>query len=194
MRFLCLQPDHHYQLEDDADVIWFFSKTHCDEDSGMDMMNIMAKTGKIDRQLWDNQRVIVSQDLLDSIKDAYRNRNTPIIEIEDLRVNYKINEVNDVTNKQGCDVSDTDNPQRKEKEIKENKKKTVVISDDEWLKTLEDNPTYQGLEVRVLYGRMCVWCETNGKRPTRRRFVNWLNREDKPLAPQKQERPHYVTI
>lgn len=64
---------------------------------------------------------------------------------------------------------------------KEKKEKKLPLSEDEWLKTLEDNPIYEGIDVRVLYGKMLVWCETYGKKPTRRRLVNWLNREDKPL-------------
>lgn len=71
-----------------------------------------------------------------------------------------------------------------DKEEKKKEKKPPV-SDNEWIKTLEDNPIYSGLEVRVLYGKMIVWCENNGKKPTRRRFVNWLNREDKPLQAQQ---------
>jgi hypothetical protein len=61
-------------------------------------------------------------------------------------------------------------------------RKKEIVSDDQWLKTLEDNPIYEGIEVRACYGKMLVWCDNNGKKPTRRRFVNWLNREDKPLA------------
>jgi len=80
---------------------------------------------------------------------------------------------------------------------KEKKKEKKILSDDEWLKTLEDNPIYEGIEVRVIYGKMLVWCENNGKKPTRRRFVNWLNREEKPLKggngknrSQKQKSPY----
>ena len=62
------------------------------------------------------------------------------------------------------------------------KREKKIISDDEWLKTLEDNPIYEGIDVRVLYGKMLVWCQNNGKKPTRRRFVNWLNREDRPVG------------
>jgi uncharacterized protein YdaU (DUF1376 family) len=71
--------------------------------------------------------------------------------------------------------------------IKEKKEKKI-LSDEDWLKTLEDNPIYEGIEVRVLYGKMLVWCTNNGKKPTRRRFVNWLNREDKPMK-QGMEKP-----
>jgi hypothetical protein len=31
------------------------------------------------------------------------------------------------------------------------------------------------------YGKLIAWCEANGKQPTKRRFVNWLNRADRPL-------------
>lgn len=55
------------------------------------------------------------------------------------------------------------------------------MSDDEWLTGLSKNPAYIWLDVNSLYHKMLVWCETNGKKPTRRRFVNWLNREERPL-------------
>lgn len=55
------------------------------------------------------------------------------------------------------------------------------ISDEEWLKSLKANPAYSGLDVDICYHKMLAWCSTNGKKPTRRRFVNWLNREERPL-------------
>lgn len=61
------------------------------------------------------------------------------------------------------------------------KKKIQQLSEDEFLSRLENDPAYAGIDVRQLNGRMIVWCEVNGKRPTRRRLVNWLNREDKPM-------------
>ena len=100
----------------------------------------------------------------------------------------------DVTSPSSTSSSSSLKEREEKKENSPSKSLGKNISDDEWLKTLEDNPTYRGLDVRAIYGKMVVWCETNGKRPTRRRFVNWLNREDKPLTPQKQERPRYVTI
>ncbi len=64
---------------------------------------------------------------------------------------------------------------------KERIKKSPSLSDEEWLKSLEDNPIYDGIEVRVLYGKLLVWCENKKKKPTRTRFINWLNREERPL-------------
>ncbi|MBZ0158436.1 MAG: hypothetical protein K8I29_19735 [Alphaproteobacteria bacterium] len=56
------------------------------------------------------------------------------------------------------------------------------LTDEEWMNALRCNPTYEGLDIDRLYGKMVAWCETNNKQPTRRRFVNWLNREDKPIG------------
>lgn len=55
-------------------------------------------------------------------------------------------------------------------------------SDDEtWLRELEANPGYQGVAIRQEFARMQAWCEVHRKQPTRRRFINWLNRAERPL-------------
>jgi len=55
------------------------------------------------------------------------------------------------------------------------------LSQDDWLKLLSADPTYEGLDVPIQFGRMAQWCKANGKQATRRRFVNWLNRCDRPM-------------
>jgi len=127
MRFLTLQPNHHFCIADDSDFLYFFSRCKCDEESGLDMLNIMSKTGKICSTCWVSYRVIVSGDLLDSLKDAYKNRNNPIITIEEILVSYQDNpahaellteETHIEEDNHG--VSYQDNPQRKGKETKVN--------------------------------------------------------------------------
>ena len=54
-------------------------------------------------------------------------------------------------------------------------------SDEEWLAELKNNPVYQAINVRHEYGKMKEWCKVNGKQPTGRRFINWLNRTDTPM-------------
>ena len=88
MRFLCTQPDHHFQIADEADRMYFFAKTKCDEKTGMEMLDIMSKTRKLHSQLWVSYAVIACPDLLDSLADAYRNRTNPIISIDDILVSY----------------------------------------------------------------------------------------------------------
>ncbi len=58
----------------------------------------------------------------------------------------------------------------------------VLIDDEEWMATMEANPLYEGIDIRRLQAKMVVWCQVNHKQPSRRRLVNWLNREEKPMT------------
>lgn len=60
-------------------------------------------------------------------------------------------------------------------------------SDAEWLASLGQNPAYQGINIGAEYGKMQAWCGANRKQPSRRRFINWLNRCERPM-------PRAVTI
>lgn len=64
-------------------------------------------------------------------------------------------------------------------------------SDSDWISELSKNAAYEGIDVRREFGKMVAWTTTNKKQPTKRRFVNWLNRAERPIslnghaAPQK---------
>jgi len=125
MRFLTLETDHHVNIQDETDAMYFFSKCHCDEDVGTDMLNILAKTSKIDRELWQI-KVIASQDLLDSVTDAYRNRINDIITMAKIKEKYISdagNGVSDAGNPQAPVVSNGEKPQSKVKKSKVKKRK-----------------------------------------------------------------------
>lgn len=68
--------------------------------------------------------------------------------------------------------ADTDKPSRP---------RASKMSDEEWIETLKRNPAYQGINIEVLKAKMEAWCDLHGKKPTRARLLNWLNREEKPL-------------
>lgn len=55
------------------------------------------------------------------------------------------------------------------------------LADSDWLKDLASDPAYTGLNVDTEFAKMQRWCETNRKLPSRKRFVNWLNRAEKPM-------------
>lgn len=61
--------------------------------------------------------------------------------------------------------------------------------DEAWIRDLERDPTYTGVRVREEFGKMSRWCEVNHKKPTHRRFVNWLNRIERPMKA-SNGRPH----
>ncbi len=55
------------------------------------------------------------------------------------------------------------------------------VCDDEWINGLVSNPAYEGIDVKRELGKMNTWCASHQKKPTRKRFVNWLNRCDPPM-------------
>ena len=57
-----------------------------------------------------------------------------------------------------------------------------ALSDADWLQSLQSSPAYKGVNVTTEYAKMQEWCAVNRKSPTRRRFVNWLNRADHPIS------------
>lgn len=66
------------------------------------------------------------------------------------------------------------------------------LSDAEWLAGLKSDPAFQGLDVQHEYARMLVWCKVNHRQPTRRRFVNWLNRSDRPMSTHSVAEPNQI--
>lgn len=68
--------------------------------------------------------------------------------------------------------------------------KKKKLTDDEFMQALRDNPIYAGLDIDRLKGKMEVWCAGKGLTPSRARLVNWLNKEDKPLAPSVAEQTY----
>ena len=83
--------------------------------------------------------------------------------------------------------------EKKEKEGKD-VAEVSATSDEEWLNQLGTNPAYSLIDVRREYSKMQTWCGVNRKMPTRRRFVAWLNRIDKPMDAAKGSRTHESTI
>jgi hypothetical protein len=72
--------------------------------------------------------------------------------------------------------SDTDTEKKKRHASR------APLVDSEWIEDLKTQPAYKNLNVDLLLNRMQNWCAVRKLQPTRRRFINWLNKEDKPLA------------
>lgn len=89
-RFLSRTPDHHFQIKDEADRLYFFASAKCDQESGSDMIKLMVTTGKLDKDLWEQHQALASQDFLDSIQDAYRKRSNACITMQEIKQFYGI--------------------------------------------------------------------------------------------------------
>ena len=102
---------HYLQLENPADWEFLQAKTHLSDSICQEILDLLARLDAIDRELWENHRVVWSQNFVDGIADVYRNRrvDTPS------RPSF-------YTRKPGDEVVSTPkNPQSKLKETKVNK-------------------------------------------------------------------------
>jgi hypothetical protein len=68
--------------------------------------------------------------------------------------------------------------------LKESSKRKTCkrsLTDEEFFEMLKTNPAYSGIDISLQKGKCEAWCITNGKLFSQRRFLNWLNRVDKPI-------------
>ena len=140
LRFLSMTPDHHYSISDDTDKMNFFSEIGIkDHDVGIAIIELLVKTGKLDKELWEKHKVIVSEYFLLSVKDAYKRRENKVITIEEIRKKYTIIPQSNTETPQSGTITPQDanfeynNPQkkRKEKKVKEKKRKESKIAEAE---------------------------------------------------------------
>jgi hypothetical protein len=66
------------------------------------------------------------------------------------------------------------------------------ITDAQWLGLLKADATYAGIDIDREYGKMLRWCEVNNRKPTRRRFMNWLNRVERPMNGSANRQPNHT--
>lgn len=52
----------------------------------------------------------------------------------------------------------------------------------DWLAGVKADPAFTGINVDLELAKMNRWCKEHGKQPNRRRFINWLNRSDRPVG------------
>lgn len=55
-------------------------------------------------------------------------------------------------------------------------------TDADWLDGLKRNPAYEGIDVLREHAKAAVWCENKRRTLSRARFINWLNRAERPMA------------
>jgi hypothetical protein len=110
MRFLALTPDHYYCIADEIDRLNFFAETGIkDEEKGIAIIELMVKTGKLDKDLWEKHKVIACEAFLKSLEEAYKFRKNEIITIEQIRALFE-NSANSGVSQQGNPVKLQGNP------------------------------------------------------------------------------------
>jgi len=130
LRFLSVTPDHYYCIKNETEKMIFLSRIKStDEKKMFDVIEIMVKTGKLDKDLWEKHKVIASEAFLDSLKEAYRKRSNELITIDEIRAKFENGGTlpqNSADNPSKSDKTDDkggDNPQSKVKKSKVKKSK-----------------------------------------------------------------------
>jgi len=199
LRFLTLTPYHHYQIKIPLDQMNLFAEIGIiDETRGVEILDLLATTGKIDYDLWHNYRVIVSESFLASLEDAYAKRNNKIITMDEIRVKYTGNPqatvlpVPETHKQEGYGVlKGVDNPQRKGKETKgkDIKEKEEPFFSDSPVPDFEDDiadafnelPIPQpSFKKSTLDARLAVISETWKRHPELPKYVCKLSANMKP--------------
>jgi hypothetical protein len=209
LRLLCQSPDHHFQIKEESDKMMFFAKCKCDEESGKVMLEMMVKTGKINKSLYQKASVICSEDLLSSIEDAYSKRINNIITIGNIKALYGVtdngNGVSDTGNPTEIEFAESNssgNPQSKVKERKGNKRKESIAKYDyathTWLNIPEETVAlwierFPALNIKQELNKMATWLDTHtkNKKTDFDKFIgNWLIRNQDSAKPQESgEKP-----
>ncbi|SKB01049.1 DnaD and phage-associated domain-containing protein [Caloramator quimbayensis] len=113
----------YYDCNNVADWEFLLAKTHLNSETANNILDTLADLDAIDKELWDKQKIIWSQNLVDNVRDAFKKRITempqkPVIE-EKTPVNVEFSEWKPPLN----EVSGDGNGERKEKERKEKESK-----------------------------------------------------------------------
>jgi hypothetical protein len=61
-------------------------------------------------------------------------------------------------------------------------RKRAKEADQDWIAELEANEAYRGIDIKRELGKAQAWASVKGVGVTRQRFINWLNKVDKPVA------------
>lgn len=109
---------HYLDLSEEETFIFFQAKTRINEELCLEMFELLAKLEAIDRELWQEKRVVWCQNFVDGISDVYKNRRVEIPKKPSF-YKHKTKKVK---------VSTSENPQSKVNESKVEKTKYPSIS------------------------------------------------------------------
>ena len=65
---------HFLDWSDSRRLPVFCGKVHITEKQGVEMLNLLVEMGAIDKDLWETNRIIWCQNLVDNLAEVYRNR------------------------------------------------------------------------------------------------------------------------
>lgn len=126
---------HYLQLENPADLEFLTAKTHIEADKCEEILSLLAKLDAIDADLWNEHKVVWSDNFASNISDAYRNRKVDTPSKPDF-------------SRQKPTTSEVSSEEKREKSTDEMKL-------DETKEDIMSSPLPQPKEIVDLYNRSC---------------------------------------
>ena len=152
---------HRLSLATQDEKDMFDLGMNCRQEVVDDVIRILLDRGRIDRELWENERVIWMQDFVETLKPVYLNRRKPLPD-KNMVITYN-NSISTGSNLE----------KRKEKKIKvegSNKSHPLTNIDFEELKKV-----YNNIDVEYSYKKYINNRKESGREPTREGFELWLD-------------------
>jgi hypothetical protein len=85
LRQLAVTNYHFLDLSNTSDFMFLSSKCKISEDILLKIIDDLAELGEIEKDLWQEKRIIFSVKFIESIQDAYKKRNNKCITLNGLR-------------------------------------------------------------------------------------------------------------
>lgn len=120
-----------YDCNNVAEWEFLLAKTHLNEESANNILDILADLEAIDKDLWKQKKIIWSQNLVDNIADAFKRRTSEMPQKPLLYTETPVNEDNCIQKPFESDVSANRNGEtkRKETKLKETKQKETIVNE-----------------------------------------------------------------
>ena len=74
LELLCRSEGHYYDLSEAANGKYLEALMKVDGETSMAILNTLADLGNIDRDLWEERKVVWCQSLVDNLQDVYSKR------------------------------------------------------------------------------------------------------------------------
>jgi len=183
---------HYLHLENGADWEYLIAKTKMDKEKCNEILNLLATLKAIDRDLWEQERIVWSDNFIENVKDAYRNR---VVDIpkkpnflrkksrkkKDKQRKKSTNEmkVNEMKLNKNIYSSDLKNKSEQKPKINFN------FSTSKWENISEENKklwneAYPACDIELELKKMKAWILSAGAKGHKRNWLkfitNWLSR------------------
>lgn len=134
---LCTHENHVIDCKDEETWEYLISRIPVDAKTGNDILELLARLGNIDRELWEKTRVVWCPAFIANIKDAYKNRRRPVPEKPFLPVEIPLS-VDISTVKNGVSTGRSTQIKTKQNKANQSNETAIAAVSNPFLRRVED--------------------------------------------------------